>query len=102
MKAFQHFDRALSAESRARSEKDIEAGIAEAPKVRKKGTGRPRRSSIQPDEPKAKLNSNGKVEVTFPVSPKFVAAAALTAARRRTTTQDVIDPQTFLKANTEN
>jgi hypothetical protein len=89
--AFAHFERALGAEHRRKNEADIEAGIIPAPKPKKPATGRPRRSSLKPEEPRPRLNRNGKVEISFPVSPKFTAAAALTAARRGTTTQSVVE-----------
>ena len=80
---FANFDRALAVEHRARTEKDIEAGIVDAPKVRKSGGGRPRQSS--------KLNPDGKTTIELSVDPKFTAAAALTAARQGTTTKDVME-----------
>jgi hypothetical protein len=80
---FAHFDRTLGAEHRARTEKDIEAGIVDAPKVRKSGGGRPR--------PSSRPNPDGKTTIELSVDPKFTAAAALTAARQGTTTKDVME-----------
>src|SRR5688500_13101039 len=62
MKAFQHFDRTLGAEHRRKTEAEIEAGVAEPPKQRKPGTGRPRKSTPPIVRP-PRLSREGKATV---------------------------------------
>ncbi|RYD63335.1 MAG: hypothetical protein EOP83_12450 [Verrucomicrobiaceae bacterium] len=79
MNAFQHFERTLGVDHRKKSEKDIEAGIVEAPKPAKPRT--PRRNY--------RKEAQEMETMTLHVSPKFTAAAALQAAMEGTTTETI-------------
>ncbi len=90
--AFAKFEQSLAAERKTATAAEIEAGIVEAPLVKRGGPGRPKGGRNRPKEPReAKPDKKGRVSISFPVEPKVLALAAIVAQRGGITTSDVFE-----------
>lgn len=87
--AFARFEAALGKEHRARNEKEVEAGLIEAPRVKPR---KPRKPPVLQESigvVHSRHSRDGTIHVTVAVPPRFTGAAALTAEREGSTTDEV-------------
>lgn len=87
--AFARFEAALGKEHRARNEKEIEAGLIEAPRVKPRKTKKPPVLQESTGVVRSRHSRDGTIHVTVAVPPRFTGAAALTAEREGSTTDEV-------------